>query len=208
MIKFWVKTTKDGQPGISVLEHMLNVGFVAKSLAKINSTFLSQSELDLDHVGFFAALHDLGKISPGFQQKCCEWIKQNDLITISKNCCWDTSMELNHGKTSQATIQSILSEFGIQKKILRNLAAVLGAHHGRILALPDPRGITTGKINEDGNKIKSTIDWNQERINCVTDILKILPFDINSFSLNFLFKILHCLIENCFTRSSHHLSLS
>jgi len=29
---FWAKTTKDGQPGISVRDHCLNVGCVAEAL--------------------------------------------------------------------------------------------------------------------------------------------------------------------------------
>lgn len=187
---FWAKTTKEGQPGISVLEHMLNVGFVAQELIKNNFAFLNQNEFTLEQIGALTALHDLGKISPGFQQKCEEWIIQNNLDTISKNCGWD-AYETNHGKISHSTIQSFLSNIeNVSKKISSFISAALGAHHGKICARADARGIGTIKINEVNNKVKSSIDWDQERNICAKEILKTFSANLTSLSkienLNFL----------------------
>jgi len=73
---FWAKTTSKGKPGISVLEHMLNVGYVADSIAESSPELLELFQIDSQSVGALAALHDLGKISPGFQRKCEEWLRE------------------------------------------------------------------------------------------------------------------------------------
>src|ERR1035437_7441906 len=73
---FWAKTLHDpirGKvPGISVYEHCLNVGWVARALRN----FLPPPVRALVPLGAIplSALHDLGKISPGFQRKCPGWL--------------------------------------------------------------------------------------------------------------------------------------
>jgi len=64
-VTFWAKTTSDGEPGISVRDHCRNVGCVAEALI----TTLPDRVRELLPPGgaTFAALHDVGKICPGFQ---------------------------------------------------------------------------------------------------------------------------------------------
>jgi CRISPR-associated endonuclease/helicase Cas3 len=76
---FWAKTTPDGQPGISVFRHMANVGDVASCLAMAAPDLLRRFQVRAAEAGAMAALHDLGKISPGFQQKCAAWLERNRL---------------------------------------------------------------------------------------------------------------------------------
>ncbi len=64
---FWAKTTDDGKPGISVIEHMVNVGCVAQCIAASTPELLKRFSLLAPIVGALAALHDLGKYQSTFQ---------------------------------------------------------------------------------------------------------------------------------------------
>lgn len=158
MTHFWAKTTPEGKPGISVYDHMLNIGYVALHLAEMMPELLNQFQLSSSTVGALAALHDLGKISPGFQRKCEAWLEENNLKKIDRNGCWDRGMESDHGKVSHAIIQAFLSETGCDRNTAKFVSSVLGAHHGR-LTPPDDRGYRPGQISESA----SQIDWNAER---------------------------------------------
>lgn len=160
MTHFWAKTTSEDKPGISVYDHMVNVGCVARCIAESSPEILKRFDFQSSIVGALAALHDLGKISPGFQRKCPAWIKKNNLEKIDLNWTWDTSMEPYHGRVSHAVIQSFLIDKGIDRKTSKFVSAVLGAHHG-YLARPEDRGYRPkGAISE----IHSGIDWDTERI--------------------------------------------
>lgn len=159
MTSFWAKTTSEGKPGISVYEHMVNVGCVARCIAEISPGIHERFHLQTSAVGALAALHDLGKISPGFQRKCEIWLEENGLAKIARNGCWDTAMESDHGKVSHSAIQAFLSEKGMDRKTVKFVSAVLGAHHGR-LTPPNDRGYRPQKLMSDS---ASQIDWDRER---------------------------------------------
>ena len=160
IIQFWAKTTLDGQPGISVLNHMLNVGHTAQHLAQTYPQLLQRFQLKAEEIGCLAALHDIGKITPGFQRKCESWLKNNNLSSIEQNGCWDTTMESDHGKVSHSTIQSFLLKNDIAGKTANFLSVVIGGHHGR-LGYPNERGYRpTKSVTEQF----STIDWEKERM--------------------------------------------
>lgn len=160
MMYFWAKTTPDGQPGLSVFDHMLNVGCVAHCIAEASPGLLERFDLQLSEVGAFTALHDLGKISPGFQRKCEAWLEANGLVEIARNNCWDTSMESDHGKVSHAAIQNFLDQTGMPRKTAKFVSAVLGAHHGRLNS-PNDRGYRPPRLISDS---ASQIDWAAERM--------------------------------------------
>jgi CRISPR-associated endonuclease/helicase Cas3 len=160
MTYFWAKTTKEGKPGISVYEHMVNVGCVARCLAEMSPGILERFNLQSSIVGALAALHDLGKISPGFQRKCEAWLEENGLTKIARNGVWDIAMESDHSKVSHAAIQTFLSKTGAHHNMAKYVSTILGAHHGRLSPPIDrgyrPRGATF--------ETTSSIDWETERV--------------------------------------------
>lgn len=161
-MKYWAKTTSEGKTGISVYEHMVDVGCVASCIAEMSQEFLKRFHVRASEVGTFAALHDIGKISPGFQRKCEAWLEENGLMKVARNGCWDTSMESDHGKVSHSAIQQFLTQKGFSRKTAKFLSAVLGGHHGR-LNRPNGRGL--GYIPPKGiSEAASGIDWDTERM--------------------------------------------
>lgn len=158
-LNFWAKTTVDDRPGISVLEHMKNVAYVAQCLAQINPNLLERFETGAAEAGALAGLHDLGKIAPGFQQKSAAWLEANGLGEIARRWAWDTTMESDHGKVTHAAVQGWLVAHGVARRAAKFVSAVLGGHHGR-LNPPSDRGFLPSKaISEE----HSGIDWAAER---------------------------------------------
>jgi len=140
-LQYWAKTTEDGLPGIDVYQHLLRVAFVAKHLAEQKGSCLSQFGLNVAAISYLSGLHDIGKISQGFQSKCPAWLEQNGLVEESRRYAWQ-SLEKDHSKISQFTVQRLLSEpqFGIDSYSALWWAAAIGGHHGR-LYYPSERGL-------------------------------------------------------------------
>jgi CRISPR-associated endonuclease/helicase Cas3 len=113
----WAKTTKDNRPGICVRDHCLNVGCVAEALLNL----LPQQLRNLlpPSAATLAALHDIGKVSPGFQKKCPDWLLRFPLP--------HGIYEEDHAKVSQSTVGKML---GASR--LLDWAAIVGAHHGKL----------------------------------------------------------------------------
>ena len=166
---FWAKTTPEGVPGISVYEHMIDVGCVAKCLAELSPTLLNRFQFCSPDISALAALHDLGKISPGFQRKCELWLEENGLTIVDRNGCWDTKMERDHGKVSHAEIQNFLVSQGCSRNSAMYFATILGAHHGRLKFLPNNRGIKPPLIRQITDNV-STISWDEERQKNARDV--------------------------------------
>ncbi len=162
MAHFWAKTTASGKPGISVFDHMVNVGCVARCIAEIWPEVLNYFHLRSQEAGALAALHDLGKISPGFQRKCEAWLEDNGLMKVARNGCWDTAMESDHGKVSHSAIQDFLVQQGTSRNSAQYLSTILGAHHGKMKFYPNPRGIKPPRIKQITEN-NSGIEWNDER---------------------------------------------
>ena len=64
----WAKTTGDGEPGISVRDHCLNVGHVAKALVERLPPMLA-CKLPTGIITL-AATHDVGELSPDSGEVC------------------------------------------------------------------------------------------------------------------------------------------
>ena len=95
----------------------MNVGCVAEALLKL----LPKQFQNLLPPGAatLAALHDIGKVSPGFQKKCPDWLLHYPLP--------HGIHEEDHAKISQFTVREML---GLPR--LHQWAAIVGAHHGRL----------------------------------------------------------------------------
>jgi CRISPR-associated endonuclease/helicase Cas3 len=121
-ITFWAKTTADNRPGISVHDHCVNVGCVAETiLAGLPGNVRS---LLPPGTATLAALHDVGKITIGFQAKCPAW-----LASANKPPCSDGEIALSvtdHALVSQHFLQQLPTFSGS-----RLWAVAVGSHHGR-----------------------------------------------------------------------------
>lgn len=163
-VSFWAKTIKtDSQgasaPGIDVLHHTMNVGHVARQLSEQRSRLLKRFRVGPDVCALLVALHDLGKIAPGFQMKCPAWLELNGLKDHAIRFAWG-SFESDHAKVSQFTVQRWLAAaFGIEGGTANTLAAAVAAHHGRVLCSPAGRGVKS----DPGHGLIDSDVWESQR---------------------------------------------
>ena len=114
-------------------DHCLNVGCVAGALRALLPA--SIRTLLPSGTNALAALHDIGKITLGFQNKCPAWRIPPELgEQTAKRAPHSVS---DHALVSQVFLQKLLKSSGAQL-----WAAAVGAHHGRpkgrTARLPDP----------------------------------------------------------------------
>lgn len=120
---FWAKTSNDSSAfGLSVQDHSLVVGFIAKFLHEKLSASVA-AMMPKGSVTLVAA-HDVGKISPGFQLKDPKWKHYDDIA----GKVFHDSLITNHALVSQGWLQ-----FSEKHRLSRlaNLWCVSSAgHHG------------------------------------------------------------------------------
>jgi CRISPR-associated endonuclease/helicase Cas3 len=142
---FWAKTTEDGEPAKSVMSHMYDVRAVAGFLLDNYKNILEKINFSDKQIASLAGLHDIGKVSPGFQAKCQKWIERFGL-----GANYGLGYEKDHSVVTQYAVQNILQKKGMKIESAELWAAVLGAHHGRL----HRPGITL-RVNDK--------DWEKER---------------------------------------------
>lgn len=174
-IEFWAKTTPDDLPGISVLQHMMNVGLVAENLTEHYSHLLKRFNINAREAAVLAALHDIGKISQGFQSKCAKWLEQPGMREISTAQGWQ-NLERDHAKVSQFTVQSLLLQKGMKTRSAIYWAVAAGAHHGHLYR-PGERGLqVTAGMNND--------EWERERQRVAQQLIEVLAGELPKSEIN------------------------
>lgn len=176
VLNFWAKTREDGLPGLSVLQHTINVGWVARRLAEQRVRMCDQFRIQPDVIALLAAMHDLGKITPGFQIKCQAWLDLNRLKEHAIRFGWD-SFESDHARVTQFTVQRWLATtLGVEAMTANALAAAIAAHHGRVLCSPAGRG-----MRADPNRgVVDNDPWDQKRRETADALLRIFLNDSGS----------------------------
>jgi CRISPR-associated endonuclease/helicase Cas3 len=136
---FWGKAGRDQVPIIHpALFHMIDVGMVAHVLVEeAPETALrglldsaTEREVRARVVGFLVALHDLGKISPGFQalrKDLCEPL-------IAAGYKFSAISERDHSRVTLEHVRRLHSD----NEPARRLAQVVAAHHGCFHNETDP----------------------------------------------------------------------
>ncbi|MFH0872520.1 MAG: CRISPR-associated helicase Cas3' [bacterium] len=133
IFSFWGKAEKDGTAFHPAVCHMLDVGIVAGELLRAFPPRLQDRILSIfgplgkDGLAFFVSLHDIGKISPGFQKK------REDLCVPLQEMSFGLPRfsEKSHGKIVAHRLPDILIEdLTCPGESARILSTVLAAHHG------------------------------------------------------------------------------
>ena len=110
----WSKTDSEGNPGLSVFEHCRHVGWVAFELINQGRT-IPNTKINPLIASVVAAIHDVGKWSPGFLHMCPAWLEREDLTLIAKRNAWEAQKGNRHEKHSQDSIQLLLQNRGFKQ---------------------------------------------------------------------------------------------
>ncbi len=126
----WAKTTANGSPGCSVWEHGMTTAEVARLLLEL----LPQGFRNRLPAGLLPliALHDIGKISPGFQTKCTQWKGVDGRADERTLRNW-SKCESSHAAVSQWLLGKYFRRTHrcTSQRPWLPWAECAGAHHGR-----------------------------------------------------------------------------
>ena len=147
-ISGWAKTDSEGNPGLSVFEHCRHVGWVALELINQGRT-IPNTNINPLVAAVIAAIHDVGKWSPGFLHMCSAWLERENLTLIAQRNEWEAQKGIRHEKHSQDSLQLLLQNRGFKQSEAVAWAMVAGAHHGKMHSLENyGRGDLRRLINE------------------------------------------------------------
>lgn len=133
---FWGKAERNGPGWHSAVCHMLDTGIVAREILKLQppafrqrfTSCLGLDEADaLNAIALIASLHDIGKISPGFQTKRIDLCGQLKARGFSLS----NSAEPSHGRVAMDALPEIFEGIlGCTPQLAYALSCILAAHHG------------------------------------------------------------------------------
>jgi len=133
---FWGKAERNGPGWHPAVCHMLDSGIVAREILalqppafrqKITNLFNNDETKAMNVLAFVASLHDIGKISPGFQ------CKREDFCAHQKvrGFLFPLSAESNHGRIVLDALTKLLEEkYYCGGYDADALLLILAAHHG------------------------------------------------------------------------------
>jgi len=137
--RYWGKADPAGNYHPAIC-HMLDVGIVARELLCVQPPQMRDRFGLLfgpawsDTLAFISALHDIGKISPGFQIKrpdLCRWL-------IEKGFDFPKHAETKHGRVAACCLPPLLrEEMACREDTATVMAQILAAHHGAFVGSPD-----------------------------------------------------------------------
>ncbi len=166
--RFWAKTGKgDKQEDGShkyhpVICHLADTAAVAmeivreylsgSAIATLEKGLGLQGKSLVKCCGFLAGCHDLGKVSPAFQFQVSEVGKA--LVGQSIYDLWQsyptTGQKTPHGTVTAATLPEFLTTLGIEKKLAKKLAVIVGGHHGFFPSSSEIQSIRTQSADDMG----------------------------------------------------------
>lgn len=176
----WGKYSKSSNSMHPAFAHMLDVAAVAHEMLLRNRKRVEQwrkivvpnndSEQFTSWLVFLVALHDIGKLTPGFQYKCpalctClgEAFASNDI----------ERGETDHGMSGYAILSDLFASDGsCEHEIAKLLGHILAAHHGRFYRGMNFRK-TRARIGQRG--------WQELRQQAVEELLAILGLRWDAF---------------------------
>ncbi len=159
----YAKSTENGKPGLTVFEHGRNAGFVALALLRVLPKG-TRDELGLLAV-LAAALHDTGKISPGFQLH--ESFKGPLLAQFPDYQKYSRAVfNPNHAAVSASSLLRYFDHL----TGAREFAEIVGMHHGTC---------SENFASDDLSFANGGADWAQQRENFIRRMITMfgLPED-------------------------------
>ncbi len=170
----WAKTNEDGSPGLPIFEHCRHVGWVALELVK-QSRKIPDADLTPIAAAVIAAIHDIGKWSPGFLVKCPLWLIQENLVLFSADHAWEAQQERRHEAHSQDSIQLLLQKRGVKQSVAQAWAMIAGAHHGK-MHVPEKYG--------NGDVTSFVDEWHFQRQQIISELEAEFGSGIPTYEIN------------------------
>jgi len=163
--KFWAKTgqgklQENGRPQYHpVICHLADTAAVAMAIVENYLSSVARQHLSqglglpddqslIRFCGFMAGSHDLGKVSAAFQFQVSA--VGQALVGQSLYDLWHgyptTGQKTPHGTVTAATLPEFLAELGIQKRLAKKLAVIVGGHHGFFPSLQEIQGLSSDDV--------------------------------------------------------------
>ena len=129
---FWAKTVEDSRlgqiPGLSVWDHCLNVGCVGEKLLALLPPPVAA--LFPPGTSLLTSLHDIGKITLGFQAKCPAWMAAQTFDDLTRRQIAQARAS-GRSTADHAYVGQLFLQERLRLTKSHGWAVAVGAHHGK-----------------------------------------------------------------------------